>query len=1770
MNWSFENMNEWVRLFQIVIELFLKVINESDISRLPLNITCEAYQAIIKQLSDVFLELGVNNAHAVYEFSEKYLSQQFHEEGSACKSNTNGTEEWLVKNLGAFVSLASVSKILALYPNLSLEVLFQNLSPNETAVLLTEPEVINDSKMLKQILSLVTPDEVPVYLEMILSSSEKANLTVFQVNMIKQTLITVILEKLSSNFSSFTLDNWKKLMQKDLLELLGSFNETHLQQLPKNITCASYHEILKGFDMRYFSLTSDERITVYRFYIKEFLHQASVLTGVGCDSVSFKAWLDNNLGKFLSQATFSDLVVFNQKLNRVTITANLTSTELADATFLAEVLGNSTLINNILGQIKKIEGYEFLNGYLERVTSNLCQVNRSNVESSCDEMSALTQLSPQTQHELVSNTLVVLNSEWSLKNTSEWLQAFKLIFTNFSSAINESNIAQLPLNIACNQHQEIVGFLNDRSNQFTPALQNSIFQYLLKYHKGSKLICDNETSFQDFLNNYFLIFSNQMTATDLVALIPSENQSQIINSLKPVELEAILLRPGYTNHTTWKVIVSHYTNISQLGPLLDSLDDKLVNLTTESRFAILASAWPTFEKNLNILNTVDVSLWLDQRLSGYLQFLTPEYLNVSGLIPADCTAMKNLAFIMNRTDSQFTIDQEQFNVQYLLTFHHDSGLRCDKGASFKVFLDEYFLGFSNQMTAQNLVALIPTEKLSQKLNSLLPKELFDILTRPKSAINSTTWEILLTHYTNMGNLKELVDIIRKQYEGSLTSENRTNILAAVWPAFTNGMNSLNSKDLDDWLNDLLQPFLPLLTVQLFNVSNVINTNCLVLRKLVKTLSGLYGNYTVGTQQGIYTVIKVILQQSDTKPRCYNASEVNSTAWFSNYVGSFMEHATAADLQSFAANETLKTFFKDTNNLELMGRLNLKEDVKILITSLIVSIVSNGSSVTVLLNNIPLNLICNMIGQPNIELSETSQTSAILQTLNTCVSNSTTRTPEMVSQIVNSLGPVSSESLQSMGSLAVQLTPSTILKNLRGEVLKEQIHMLGTYTGWSTTQTAAIVSTLMESVFQITEGSLISLGTLATGVPAASIDNLTKSELQKLSGNATFMGYMAMAPTALKQRLIQLIINSETSNVFQLVPDNMANFIPSSRLVVSTINISDINTKQWTDSQAAVFFQTMLKSITIQQYSGLSASVLQGFTCGASNGLNSLAFSSLIQAMNGKDVNTPTNQISCMTKRLTLTGTSSELLNYPNDVLLFVGPDKYSSASLCQKYFNKTGAANINILPPGSAKRQALLSSAIKCLGIDASVSKENLEILGHLSCDLSGSYIAQSNPYILIVLQGCSAFSQDQVTAIEGQLKNTYGLPSNWNSETLKKMGNIVGALQSKTLQAIPMQEKKAFFPGFLSQLKKQNRQLFTSCIKQLQLSVSSSRVKMDTGPCTSTLLTTGIVVTEQDMIPANYPTASELDACLPNDVLNANLELFGKMEFSDPQLQALKTKLDTIFANTSYDKYLNQLGNISRMYSPYEIGRWNITNVDTLAALLEKTSWKNDPAKVQALVQRYQQNTNARLDGTVLTVLAPYICALSEETIKTINDTDISSATTPLGVSSCSQNQKNLLFSKLKAAYTASKNSQNAYFQLVKPAISGARTSDLIDFAKGHPAMDISTFASLNPEAVKTLSPQTLIDLLGDNLDDLNLIKDNSVVQSWAYAHSQTEVNSIGLNLVVGNSGQPPDGFIVIYPRPPASGARASMKIPHPLLINGIIIACVLVAVTTTFSIEY
>ncbi|XP_077306315.1 mesothelin-like [Lithobates pipiens] len=455
----------------------------------------------------------------------------------------------------------------------------------------------------------------------------------------------------------------------------------------------------------------------------------------------------------------------------------------------------------------------------------------------------------------------------------------------------------------------------------------------------------------------------------------------------------------------------------------------------------------------------------------------------------------------------------------------------------------------------------------------------------------------------------------------------------------------------------------------------------------------------------------------------------------------------------------------------------------------------------------------------------------------------------------------------------------------------------------------------------------------------------------------------------------------------------------------------------------------------------------------------------------------------------------------------MGP--YTSQSQCKDYFTRVGKANIDLLPQGSKKRTSLLSSAISCLNINSnSITKDNLVTLGNLACDLTGKEIISCDSYILEALKICSSFTADQRVAIVTRLKAKYGDPSTWTLSTMKLIGSLSSSLDRSTMRLINTAVKIRFFPRLLSSLKVQNKATFSFVLSQL--TVSPGTATRDVFVSCDEELTIDIINNQMDLIAATY-SAAQLDACITNKTLIDSLTILGGLALTDDQLQVLKARLDMIFSSGIPEPYLIQLGNIARMYSEEEMSFWNITSVDTLATVIQSASWNSNDPKVNELVQRYLQldYANGSLDGTLLTVLAPYISSLNETLIQNISYASLGNSSQPLDISTCSQSIKNLLFDKMKMVYSSYNNSSNAYFQIMEPVIGGARASDLIAFASGFPEMDITTFTSLNPDAVKVLSVQNIVDLLGDNVLDIGTIFNSSVLLAWAEANNQIEVNN-------------------------------------------------------------
>ncbi|XP_031749096.1 uncharacterized protein LOC101733470 isoform X4 [Xenopus tropicalis] len=1528
--WISANMTMWLHIFDILVEVFLPAFDETEISHLPLDISCGEYQAIITTLSNAHSQIIEGLAKSVYSYCIAYLTAQQKSTGSACLSGIKDSTEWITKNFGAFSSSANVSDFVALYPGFDIGVLPGVLTPNDMAELLVKADVISNETLLISILSRTDTENVTDYVTAISTAAQKENVSDLQIAMVKQTLLAVVLYKISSNFSSYGTQDWKILFQDDLTLLLPSFNKTLLLLLPINISCSSYQEIVKAFSNAYTSLSDETKNDFYNYFIYRYMGQQASPTGVVCDTINFRSWIDINLGNFIQQSTLNDIALFNKNITKLENPEELTVTELATFTFTVDTLNNQTLATILLSRIKEFNSYEEILGYLTTIQNSICQSN-----DPLSSISSCGQLSIHTQQEILTNCFIVLNEKWILNNMTMWLHIFDILVEVFLPAFDETQLSQLPLNVSCENYQAIIKTLSSKYAQMTDAVAKSVYayckSYLIQQQKLTGQACYT-SNFAKWMDDNFGNFGQLAAPGDL--LMFNKNFTQDLNTLKPQEFLNLLELD--VNITLWEILLSGYTNITQLGQVMDGLNIKMVNLSQEVHQGVFRVVWPTFLTSLTFLDATDLSDWLNIRFSDYLPYLTKAQLDVPEVISASCLFYKNL---------------------------------------------------------------------------------------------------------------------------------------------------------------------------------------------VKTLSRNYGKFTDNTRQDFYSVFKAYLLNSASIPRCYNSAEANANSWIFYYLNDYFTYCSSSDLKSFCGDELLlEEFSLDPLTLELVGGLKLSEDLK----SYYAELMAAGDP-SISLQIIPDNLLCYVIDMISIDITNQNLALSTLMSLKKCNKTSGNVGADVLASILTSVDNFTAETFQTLGQIAVALLPSVIMEKTDGAVLLQSLSSLSQVNDWNPTQASVIVTKLQGVGFQFNATTMEALGTLVIGVGVKDIDKLKASDFLVLANNGTFVSQMQQAPPALQQRFVQLLINSTTDSILQAVPSSMASAIPPSVLVKAATNITDINNMQWTANQAQVLFQTVLN--LTQDYSVLSTNVLKGFTCGAANMLGDTQFVGLIKAMKGKTAALDYTQLSCIGKRLTLQSYPSDFASYPSDVLLYMGP----SPSNCTQYYSLVGKSNTGALPAGSSILGSLLSSARTCLGINGtSLTVQNLQVLGSLSCGLSANEINNSNPFILSLLQSCPSFGTGQAAAIESQILRLYGPASQWTVITMSEIGNLSSTLSASTLQKIPQIVKISFFPGYLTKLKALNMTLFKMVLKQLK----PARVARQTAINCTTPLTTDIISKQTDLIVISY-SAADLENCLSNDILNENLQTLGELAFEGDQLNVLKTKLDMLYPGGIPEQYLLQLGNIAMVYSTDQIAKWNITKLDTLATLLQMAPWQSNDVKVQAMVDRYLQAPGATLDGTALTILSPYLCALNQSQIESLQIADIRASTSLPDTSTCSQSMKNVIFNKMKSAYQSSARSQNAYYQLLKSVIGGASSADLIQFANGSPEMDIDIFQNLNPNEVKMLSAQNIVDLMGVNLPDLRSISDSNIVQLWASVHTQAEVNSLGLNILAGVKETTPRGFIIItlQSTTPASG---------------------------------
>ncbi|XP_067859794.1 uncharacterized protein [Heptranchias perlo] len=1169
-----------------------------------------------------------------------------------------------------------------------------------------------------------------------------------------------------------------------------------------------------------------------------------------------------------------------------------------------------------------------------------------------------------------------------------------------------------------------------------------------------------------------------------------------------------------------------------LNEALDKFNNKTLNTSSiplMTKITFMNVLWEIVKTNEKLTSAGFLRKWFQERFRPFIAGISQSVL--SHLLTRNITCDGYLT-VVKGLDHGFrempSGTRETVLKVWILGYLNTTAfpLRCYENNSFVLYLNSYFQKFSELLTLTDAFFLLPSNRVVEVLNVTDPSDLADVLSRPGFINDNKILTTVLIHIQPIQNLAIFTDEFnQKSRDSNLSAANRAAIIEGLWPQFANSLPALNDTEVDQWLNVRLTPYLPFITTPLLSSNITLRVQCLSYRKIVRTLSARYSDFTSDKQKEIYSGIKVYLQQGP-KPKCYNVNDpaLNSTAWFAQYLGLYMNQISLADLQSFSDSETqLQEFTANPENLALLANLTLSTEIS---KAFLTLLLKNNPNVKV--SSLPNSLVC-FITDTNLLQSLTAQQVLVVigkinQVCGLNVPPNTTANGTLPAEgptdeqlklsiaLVSKINNFSVSTLNSLGQTAVGLSVSQV-GDIDGNTLEQALPSLGNVRGWNIGQANAIVTKLLRNGFQVSSTkNLLGLGSLVSGIPSGVFQGIDPALFIRIISNPTFVENIGAAPQPIRVICVLQVLRNVNDPVTTVknIPSVLAKEVPPV-LLNSNLNLNDVNNKQWVPSQSAVFFENVVRKNN--NFKKFSPSVLQGFSCGAVKTLNFTTFIQLVQAMKGKGAMLDESQLSCMSARLTSNGIPSAIDTFPVDVLLFFNSADFRTSSNCQTFFKLVGQSNIHIFRKGSARRQNILNDARTCLGINGrNLTKESVTVLGGLVCDLEGSIITESDISILDALKKCTSYREDQKRAIEALLisgATKYGAPSSWSSSTVHDLGNLPLTLNYTWSQVNRLVLNEAL-PRFIKKTKRLRPPSDVLVfINQLNLRGNSN----NTATCT-----VGQIVAEDinDLTPAIYD-AAQLDLCLGDLVLKNNVLQLGSLVFDPTQLDVLKKRLLQIYPKGLPENQIQLLGNISTVFNATEVSSWNITQVETLSMLMMQ---QLENTTVKSIITRYFQFDGILNAVSLKAIGGANLCTLDEEQLMTISNLTDAGA---LDLSACTQSKKNLLYRQALSALNSQQSNPIPYFHLIKVYVGGAPVDDLRSLANNKVNMDFATFKGLDPEEVKKLNAQNLIDLLGFNLQALQSGVNETVVIIWVASHTQSEVRRLGLTGgIPDNSSEP------------------------------------------------
>ncbi|XP_029585184.1 uncharacterized protein LOC115172166 [Salmo trutta] len=325
-----------------------------------------------------------------------------------------------------------------------------------------------------------------------------------------------------------------KLFQKMLRPFLASTSRNFLSCLSsKNFSCQTYQIVIDALSNQSASMDREQQQLIFTHYIYPFLSRNDS-SDPGCVSNTSGSmdWLQRNFGIFSVFAELQELQLLNPDFSSKESLSLLTPTQLAQLTLTSGPLNDTDDIKLVFKRLEEGDAFKNVDEFLTQLTAK----------------EEIPEIHPAVRDVMMNQTFNIISLQFPEFETMDWIAWFEVKLIPILPSFNEVMLTIATSNVNCTNYQVIVNGMDSAFPEMTQDRREGIARVLLKYLRKSVHLINEPACRQDIHNdNDWLAinlgsYSEYTTYSDLKDF--NISGVAVLDSLSPNQKAELILDPS--------------------------------------------------------------------------------------------------------------------------------------------------------------------------------------------------------------------------------------------------------------------------------------------------------------------------------------------------------------------------------------------------------------------------------------------------------------------------------------------------------------------------------------------------------------------------------------------------------------------------------------------------------------------------------------------------------------------------------------------------------------------------------------------------------------------------------------------------------------------------------------------------------------------------------------------------------------------------------------------------------------------------------------------------------------------------------------------------------------------------------------------------------------------------------------------------------------------------------------------------------------------------